>query len=121
MNARFEDVTGFTDGFCLDADQLPATLGRSEDATVQLTNLMVSRFHCQIVVDDDQVVVCDLNSLNGTLLNDQRIGKAALSEGDTLQVGLQCFLVRNVNELLRGHSPNCREIPEDSQLSYAQG
>ncbi|MEO2012891.1 MAG: FHA domain-containing protein [Fuerstiella sp.] len=94
MFVCFDEVHGFSEGFCLAPEQLPATFGRAGDVTIRLTNLLVSRRHCQIAVKNDQLVVRDLSSLNGTLLNGEPIDEAPLFSGDTLQVGLQSFLVR---------------------------
>ncbi len=100
MLACFDELNGFSDGFCLDLEQLPATFGRAGDVTVQLTNLLVSRHHCQIAVKDHQLVIRDLGSLNGTLLNGEPVDEAPLSSGDTLQVGLQSFFVRSIQTSL---------------------
>lgn len=100
MFVCFDELNGFSDGFCLDLEQLPATFGRAADVTVQVTNLLVSRQHCQVAVKDDQLVIRDLGSVNGTLLNGERVDEAPLSSGDTLQVGLQSFLVRSIQTSL---------------------
>ena len=48
----------------------------------------ISRRHCVIVTTDNEVVVRDLNSRNGTLVNDQRITEeTVLLHGDILRVG----------------------------------
>ncbi|MCP4786707.1 MAG: FHA domain-containing protein [Fuerstiella sp.] len=94
MFVCFDELNGFSDGFCLDLEQLPATFGRARDVAVQLTNLLVSRHHCQIAIRNNQLVIRDLGSVNGTLLNGEAVDEAPLSSGDTLQVGLQSFLVR---------------------------
>jgi len=96
MIARFDELNGFSDGFGLEIEQLPATFGRAADVTVQLTNLLVSRYHCEIEVKNNQLVLRDLGSVNGTLLNGERVDEAPLFPGDTLQIGLQSFLVRSI-------------------------
>lgn len=97
MIAEFEDLSGLSDGFRLDLEQLPATLGRAGDVTVRLTNALVSRRHCEIDVVGRQLVVRDLGALNPTLLNDHPVVESQLFAGDRLKIGLQTFLVRHVH------------------------
>ena len=96
MIAYFEDLSGFSKGFRLDLDQLPATLGRAGDVTVRLTNVLVSRHHCEIDVSGGQLVVRDLGALNPTLLNGKPVVESQLCTGDLLKVGLQTFRVESI-------------------------
>lgn len=63
------------------------TIGRLPDNLVQIDNLAVSGHHAKIYWDTDHYVVEDNSSLNGTYVNEQRIGKAALKDGDKVLVG----------------------------------
>jgi eukaryotic-like serine/threonine-protein kinase len=53
-------------------------VGRAEDCLIQLPNnrefQLVSRHHCELVLDPPGVRVCDLGSLNGTFINSRLIG-----------------------------------------------
>jgi pSer/pThr/pTyr-binding forkhead associated (FHA) protein len=62
-------------------------LGRGSDADVVLDDPGVSRRHAEIRVDDGDVVVRDLGSTNGTLVDGQRTPSARLSDGSTITVG----------------------------------
>jgi pSer/pThr/pTyr-binding forkhead associated (FHA) protein len=75
-------------------DQLPAVLGRNADADVHLDDRWVSRVHCEISEIDGTLVVRDLDSHNGTLVNGQYITEAHLMPGDRLTVGLSRFEVQ---------------------------
>jgi pSer/pThr/pTyr-binding forkhead associated (FHA) protein len=61
--------------------------GRHHDSDIFLDDVTVSRHHAQVVRAADGIEVHDAGSLNGTYLNDRRIERAPLSEGDRLQVG----------------------------------
>lgn len=64
------------------------TVGRAVRSDFILDAAMVSRIHCRLTVDGDgQLVVEDLESTNGTFVNDECIKKAVLSAGDKLRVG----------------------------------
>ena len=62
-------------------------IGRSEHNDVCLPSPYLSRHHAVIVGTPQGYYLVDLNSVNGVLLNGQRIERAALCDGDVLGVG----------------------------------
>ncbi len=75
-------------------DKLPAVFGRNPDSDVRLGDRWTSRRHCEISEINGTLVVRDLDSCNGTLVNGQHITEAHLMPGDRLTVGLTSFDVR---------------------------
>lgn len=71
--------------YLLDRDS--TTVGRHPDSHVFLDDVTVSRHHARIDKEDDQFVLHDLGSLNGTYLGGQRVDRRPLRSGDELQVG----------------------------------
>jgi hypothetical protein len=65
----------------------PVTIGRAPDNDIHIDNLAVSNYHARIYVEAGSLVVEDLNSLNGSFLNDIRIERAMLKDGDTVLIG----------------------------------
>ena len=65
------------------------TVGRANRSDFILDAALVSRVHCRLLTDArGDLTVEDLDSTNGTFVNDQRVsGRAALSAGDRLRVG----------------------------------
>jgi ABC transport system ATP-binding/permease protein len=64
------------------------TIGRQEGNTIRLTERNVSRRHARLVRQNGHVVVEDLGSYTGVLLNGERIeGPAQLRDGDLIQIG----------------------------------
>lgn len=63
------------------------TIGRLPDNLIQIDNPAVSSHHARIYFQNDQYVIEDLNSLNGTLVNKERVTKVALNDGDEITVG----------------------------------
>lgn len=49
------------------------SIGRSDDCDIQLPDRSVSRHHCELIVDGGQAFVRDLQSRNGTLVNNHRV------------------------------------------------
>ena len=69
------------------------TLGRGPRADFVLDAALVSRAHCRLVVADDELVVENLSSTNGTFVNDQRVQRSPLRAGDRVRVGRLVLLV----------------------------
>ncbi|HUE84811.1 MAG TPA: HD domain-containing phosphohydrolase [Vicinamibacterales bacterium] len=63
------------------------TFGRLKTCDVQLDDESVSRRHCTLRAQEQACVVSDLESANGTFVNDHRISTADLGPGDKLRVG----------------------------------
>jgi pSer/pThr/pTyr-binding forkhead associated (FHA) protein len=63
------------------------TIGRVEDNTFQIAEPSVSSHHCEVLLRGEEVVVKDLNSTNGTFINDEKITESVLKPGNTLRVG----------------------------------
>jgi pSer/pThr/pTyr-binding forkhead associated (FHA) protein len=62
-------------------------IGRDSDCDLQLKSPLVSRHHCALTVQDGEVYVRDLQSRNGTGLNNQIvIDQRRLHDGDQLWV-----------------------------------
>jgi len=69
-------------------------IGRDSSCDVALDDEAASRVHSEIVRQDDQYVLKDLNSTNGTFLNDARITECPLQNGDRISVGDTVMLLR---------------------------
>ncbi len=83
--------------------RLPLTLGRGEEADFQIADQCASRLHCRIVEVENQLIVQDLGSALGTLVNGQPIAEAPLNVGDRLTVGVLTFcLKKNLLSRFRG-------------------
>jgi len=63
------------------------TVGRAPRADFVVDAALVSRLHCRLTAGDDTVNVVDLDSTNGTYINDQRVQQGSLASGDRLRVG----------------------------------
>lgn len=68
-------------------------LGRAEDNDVVLVADEVSRHHAKMCRRGDKTVLIDLNSLNGTYVNRQRIVERVLSHMDEVWLGGKCRVV----------------------------
>lgn len=69
-------------------------LGRSNDADLRLPDTGVSRQHAEITWDGNDAVLVDLQSTNGTTVNDNPIDNWLLADGDVITMGHSNIEVR---------------------------
>lgn len=75
-------------------DQFPIEIGRGVNAGVRIDDRWISRRHCELLYEAGALVVRDLSSRHGTMVNGRPISESLLSDGDILQLGLTPFQVR---------------------------
>src|SRR5690348_8036699 len=63
------------------------TLGRLKGCDVVVDDEAASRRHCTITAREDAVVVADLQSANGTFVNEKRINTVELNKSDKIRIG----------------------------------
>lgn len=85
----------------VDLTRRPLTVGRAEGVDVHVDEARVSRHHCVIFGGPGRLVVRDLGSSNGTLVNGAPVQQATLAHGDVIEVGATRLTV----ELVGGREP----------------
>jgi pSer/pThr/pTyr-binding forkhead associated (FHA) protein len=63
------------------------TIGRAARADFVVEAALVSRLHCRLTASDSVIDVVDLDSTNGTYINDERVRNGTLANGDRLKIG----------------------------------
>ena len=71
------------------------TIGRLPDNLIQVDNLAVSGHHAKIYWEADHFTLEDNNSLNGTFVNNRRISKTVLKDGDEVLIGKHTVLFKD--------------------------
>lgn len=75
------------------------TIGRATGADFIVDAALVSRLHCRLTNDrTNALVVEDLDSTNGILVNGKRVNRSQLRAGDTLTVGRVEFMITAAKE-----------------------
>ena len=69
-------------------------IGRGDQANLRLPDVGISRRHARLDFDGAQVVLTDLGSTNGTMVNGQRVSAVALNPGDMIQLGTTTLTFR---------------------------
>ena len=89
--------------------QLPTVIGRGREANLTLPHPLVSRQHCELFERGGNLFVRDLNSTNGTFVDNQKIsGEQLLEPNQLLTLGNVTF--RAVYE------PKLSDTPNDGAL-----
>ena len=93
MNPRLAAISGRLQGTVFPVSEDGVTvIGRELAAAICVAHASVSRRHAQIEKDGDHFVLEDLDSLNGTFINDVPIKKRTLEHGDRVRIGNTQFL-----------------------------
>jgi predicted component of type VI protein secretion system len=108
----------------IELKRLPTTIGRARESTITLPHNLVSRRHCEIFEHNGQLYVQDLNSLNGTYLNNEKIaGKQVLLPNQLLTLGNVTFRAvyeDNADSEMPNMPPNAELEPADSLTDDGQ-
>jgi len=92
MNPRLTAISGRLKGSVFTIEDLPVVLGRDTTATLCIADASVSRRHSQIEKENEGFVILDLESLNGTFINDVPVKRRQLQHGDRVRIGDSQFL-----------------------------
>src|ERR1051325_3392907 len=92
MPPRLAAISRKHKGATFAIDEEPLVIGRETAATVCLADASVSRRHSKIEKRDDAFVITDLESLNGTFVNDVPVRSRVLEHGDRVRIGDSLFL-----------------------------
>ncbi len=75
-------------------------LGRGQNATIRLNDDGISRRHARLVQEGGKVVIEDLKSSNGTLVNGAAVTEQVLADGDKIRLGSTTILKFTYNDRL---------------------
>lgn len=75
----------------------PVVLGRDSDCDLVVADFDISRRHATIEVCEGEYTIRDLNSTNGTLVNNRKVEVVGLVSGDMIRVG------KTILKFLRGN------------------
>lgn len=75
----------------IDLPPFQFTIGRGADCDLAVTDSAISRKHARIELRAGSYMISDLGSTNGTFVNDERVDKRLLANGDFLRIGSHIF------------------------------
>jgi Nif-specific regulatory protein len=92
MSPRLAAISGKLKGGIFAVDEEAMVIGRETAAHLCIADASVSRRHSKIEKKDDGFVITDLDSLNGTFVNDVPVKSRVLDHGDRVRIGDSQFL-----------------------------
>jgi FHA domain-containing protein/von Willebrand factor type A domain-containing protein len=75
-------------------NQAAVSIGRAKANEIVVDDVSVSSEHCRIRPEDGHFVLHDLKSTNGTFVNERRITRHVLAEGDVMKIGETSLLFK---------------------------
>ena len=88
MNYALHVVRGRSEANTLRLMDGVNSIGRHDDCQIRIRSSQVSRRHCQLFGEGNQLILRDLDSSNGTFVNGKRVlGQQTLKPGDVLTIG----------------------------------
>lgn len=95
----FQILEGIDKGRTFREMPTPVTIGREEGNMLRLNDERVSRFHAKIQFDNNEVILSDLESTNGTRVNGNVVQIRRLRPGDRVGVGRSLLLFGSEQEI----------------------
>lgn len=81
-------------------NQNSLSIGRDPQNDIVIDNLSVSRYHAKVSHNEHGYMIEDLQSGNGTFVNDEQVGKEVLRNGDKILVGKHTLVFVNEDKPL---------------------
>ncbi len=111
MLLRFINSDGHQIEYELGADLV--TIGRSPDAVLVIQGEKISRLHCGIRPWDQDYVLKDYGSTNGTYVNERRVDATVIRAGDVIRIG--SVQMRVDVKATRGAKTILRELTQEME------
>src|SRR6476619_2847201 len=92
MPPRLAAVSGKLKGAVFAVGDEALVIGRDTAASLCIADVSVSRRHSRIEKKETGFVITDLESLNGTFVNDVPVKQRMLEHGDRVRIGDSLFL-----------------------------
>ncbi len=117
MQVKLKVLSGKNTGKEISVPVKRFLIGRADDCHLRPKSDAISRNHCAILIGEDEVVIRDLNSRNGTLLNGEKVnGDQSLETGDVLKIGKIEFEL-----VIKGKKPAPKPEPAPVQAKTDDG
>lgn len=81
--------------FAIEAKEI-CSIGRGLSCTICMNDKLFSKHHADVGYEDGKLVIADMDSVNGTFVNGQKISRKILNEGDSITIGMNVFRVAPV-------------------------
>lgn len=87
MSQRLTILSGSTEQQVIPLKPGRYTIGRGDQAHIQIFSHQISRIHAELVVEPEQTTLLDRGSANGTAINGKFVSSSVLRDGDKIMLG----------------------------------
>src|SRR5947199_6986579 len=95
----FQVVEGVDKGRVYRDLAIPVTIGREEGNLLRLNDERVSRYHAKVQFDNEDIILTDLDSTNGTRINGNPVQIRRLRPGDRVGLGRSVLMFGSNDEI----------------------
>src|SRR5437588_12884083 len=95
----FQVLEGIDKGRIFRDLSTPITIGREEGNMLRLNDERVSRYHAKVQYDNDEIILTDLDSTNGTRVNGSIVQLRRLRVCDRISIGRSVLLFGSEAEI----------------------
>jgi hypothetical protein len=107
-------------GYRIDKEEL--FIGRAEDCDIVINDARASRRHARVLRRDDYIVIEDLGSRNGTIVNNVRINEPRiLKDGDEIAIAGASYRFVDPNSTIADASAPMLEVKPDAREVRLRG
>lgn len=115
MHIQLKVLSGSSEGKLIPVTQEKFVIGRSDECQLRPKSDSISRRHCALVQKDERLLLIDLKSRNGTIVNEKKLDPAkakVLKHGDKIQVGKLEFEVVIQTDIAGKKKPEVKDVKE---------
>ena len=98
-NVTFLVLEGVDKGRVFRDLPVPVTIGREEGNALRLNDERVSRYHAKVQAEEEDIILTDLDSTNGTRVNGAAVQIRRLRAGDQVSIGRTMLLFGTMEEI----------------------
>ena len=89
----------------IESDKSEIIIGRNPGSDIQIDNLGVSDKHARIFAGQGQYQIEDLDSTNGTFVDEKQISRAAIDKNSQIIIGKHSLIVLEAGDSSRVDTP----------------
>lgn len=89
----------------IESDKPEIIIGRNPGSDIQIDNLGVSDRHARIFTSEDQYQIEDLQSTNGTFVDEKQISQVAIDKNSQIIIGKHNLIVLEAGSAPRADAP----------------
>ena len=104
----------------VESDKRELLIGRNPDSDIRIDNLGVSDRHARIYEQDGRYTIEDLDSTNGTFVDEKKITRAVLEINSEIIIGKHSLIVEEASSKTSGQQPQSEKTMKLETRKYME-